>query len=223
MSDVFAADLLSFDMPLHVVFDGAHVKNLRGRDIEERLASYKLKAHPLFRETMDRASRQAGPWLLPVESSRDAIERVLAPTYEFGRSVFWLGESSTDILFTHLRKLNAARMPDARIVYFRHYDPDVLANVIPLLDPEQAAHLFGSSKAIALYGGTASEQSTRKPDGLPPSEAGPITFQDWQIEVLDDRQRRLSRMKIANLIRAEFPSETRTMSASGTRRETVTA
>lgn len=202
MIDPFVVDLADFNMPIQLVLDGALVSN-----IDERLKFCKLDGRPLFRNNADRATVLAGPWLISLNPDQRPLERAVIMARSVGKGVFWLGHSDDALLFQHLRRLGAARMPDGRILYFRHYDSDVLAAIAPLLDSRQAAVLFGPCQIIALIGGSGNRATIHKPDGLPKETPYPIEFQSWQISVLDERQLALSRKKIARMLREELPDK----------------
>jgi Domain of unknown function (DUF4123) len=144
----------------------------------------------------------------------ESLSRSVALAYEIGKGEFWLGESKTELLSSHLRKLGAARMPDGQILYFRYYDPDVLAAIVPLVNAEQASYLFGPARVLGLVGGAADGAVVERPDGLPEPHSGPITFESWQIDILDDRQTEISHRKIAAMLRDCFKKEANTLSNS---------
>ena len=204
MTDPFVDDLLSFGFPVYVVLDGAIVD-----DIEVYLKANDLVGRPLFRESTDHEVLLAGPWMISVGMDSSALQRSVAAARGIGKGVFWLGGRGEDTIFAHLRKLNAARMPDGRVMFFRHYDSDVLVAVAPLLGAAQAAYLFGPSRVLGFVGGEGDSRTIEKPDDLPEAAAGPLEFEQWQLDELNQRQRRLDKKAICRALRDEYPEQTR--------------
>ena len=134
---------------LFATLDGARVDDLRGR-----LSEAGLDAQSLFLERPGRPAPVSGPYFLALDAAR--AERLLALPGIERACVLWNGPVQPVLAFRHLRSLNTARIPpDNEQVLFRHWDPAVLAMMVPLLGPEQLGRLFGPFTQVALYSADA--------------------------------------------------------------------
>ena len=143
---------------LFAVIDAAHFD-----DLQAELSAAKLDFQPLYLDELEAGSGAAGPHLLPAlgDAQVTAIESVVGDRLA---CVWWLWPDEGDAetaLYRHLRALNMIEIPRDRFdaepgerrrgyetVLFRHADPKVLATLLPVLEPEQKARLFGKAKAI---------------------------------------------------------------------------
>jgi hypothetical protein len=81
---------------------------------------------------------------------------------------------------------DASSTPPFGSVLFRHYDPDVMASLLPLLDEGQFARIFGPATHILMYsGGHGGLRSAPRPEGLPIAPRGPLQISEEQIEDLE--------------------------------------
>ncbi len=95
------------------------------------------------------------------------------------------------------------------LVMFRHWDPRVLGDIMPVLDAEQVARMLGPAEEIAYiaddYGGL--KRVIREPD-LPSAPRGALTIRADQIEALDARRHAAYYRRMSAHLRDMAPKET---------------
>lgn len=171
-SKLVAAATRARQEPLFAAVDGA-----RCGDLPHLLKIQGLNGRSLFLDHADAQIEAASGWLVPLGGEAD-LKRLLEVSDEgCGSLVLWscpLGEAA---LHRHLRTINIVRIPSAAIpedeqpaasepeeegaekpakpafgnVLFRHYDPDVMASLLPLFDEAQFARIFGPATRIIMY------------------------------------------------------------------------
>ena len=223
--------------PRFAVMDGA-----RFPDLPHLLGEDGLRHRSLFLNQADVEVERAGIWLVPLVADRD-IEKVVSLCEERPAAVFWSCSDGEDALHRHLRSINLvvvalpldettrdaadASAPDAseagetigphasraETVCFRHADPNVLASLLPLLDPAQFARIFGPADYIVMhapdYGGP---NRAPRPDDLPIAPAGLLRIREDQMAALEGARTQKSRRKIAAYLRKIDPAQTAAMS-----------
>jgi hypothetical protein len=143
--------------------------------------------------------------------------------------VFWSCAQGELALWRHLRTLNEVLIPVEseptgstqpanpafERVMFRHWDPNVLANVMPLLDAAQFVRMFGPSSYIVInapdYGGL---KRVPRPDNLPPAPHGPLRLSQDQIEDVKTAIVNSSRKRIHRYLSNSAPNETAALGES---------
>jgi Domain of unknown function (DUF4123) len=200
--------------PLFAVLDGALFDDLPG-DLEK--AGFSSRS--LFLDHADIEFERAGPWLLALDDER-ALDHAHALATAQPCAVFWSCAEGEMVLWRHLRTLNEALIPlegepDPQIdpqaqyqrVLFRHWDPNVLAALMPVLDAAQFARVLGPAAQIAAnapdYGGL---RRIPRPDDLPLAPQGPLRISQDQMEGLTDAMVHSSRLKIARYLKRNVPS-----------------
>jgi len=149
------------------VLDGALAPGLG-----DTLATLGLTSAPLYLEGGDPAVVASGPYLVGLEEPDDLQQLMTIPAA--ARAVFWSWHDGFAALRRHLRGINLIEVPaevagepgdGAATVIFRHWDPNVLAPLLPLLASEQEARLFGRASGVAFdaedHGGAAAVTSRR--------------------------------------------------------------
>lgn len=189
--------------PLYAVVDGA-----RHAGLAAALAGRGLRCRPLYLES-DRASVQAkGPQLVPLPHVA-AVEDALAVLGPFPQATFWVWRHNEASLFRHLRHLNLVEIPledpqpdgpRYETVLFRHWDPQVLAPILPILDADQAARVWGPAEALVLH---ARDHGELRIQPAPPYRA-------------PDPSRRLIRFEPAQMARLAHNSRLRSIYAIAT-------
>lgn len=197
-----AEDFSNAGCPVYCVMDGALFN-----DIQHILQKHHLDGQPIFRGSAAHTLVLAGPWLI-YPKTKEEVHVAFSVAHDHRSGVVWCASCCEADLRRHLRTLNMARLPQEGLVYFRHYDPDVLASVCPLLDSAQAARLLGPANELAFLAGRGEGASVGRPPNLPLPETGPLSFYDWQVEKLYQRQLDLSRQKICVFLRRVLPRET---------------
>ncbi|WP_155888452.1 DUF4123 domain-containing protein [Inquilinus limosus] len=199
--------------PLFAVLDGGLFDDLPGDLMRQGIA-----CRSLFLDHADKEVERAGPWLVAL-----ADERVRAHVVDLAAArpcaVFWRWPAGDMALWRHLRTINevlipvesgpeAGSDPPMERVLFRHWDPNVLASVLPLLDPAQFARVLGHACAVVMhapdYGGL--KEAPRSAD-LPPPPRGPLRLSAVQMMELQDAMVHASRLRIARFLKGQMPSE----------------
>ncbi len=204
-----------FPAPLFAVLDGGHFD-----DLEDELADVDISSRSLFLDGGDEAFRLDGPWLVELDDPRVCAHvetlAIAAPC-----AVFWSCPAGAQALWQHLRTINQILIPTESIpgndgrsgqsvkyerVLFRHWDPNVLASVMPMLDDRQLARVFGSSQAVLMnapdYGGL---KRAIRPDVLPKASRGPLQIGPEQIDRLKRTMLHSSRVRIARFLKGNVP------------------
>ncbi|MGK9233719.1 DUF4123 domain-containing protein [Inquilinus limosus] len=219
------ATIAAFPGRKFAVLDGGQFEDLPGQCRHEGLF-----VRSLFLDHADEEAEKAGPWLVALDQEPKAIAKVLALVGNKPAAVFWSCDDGEAALHRHLRTLNMVRIPDWAAlgmanppdpgkptvhdsVMFRHWDPRVLGDIVPVLDPEQTARVLGPAGEIAYvagdYGGL--KRVIREPD-LPPAPRGMLTIRADQIEVIDARRRAAYYRRMSVHLRDMAPEETSGMS-----------
>ncbi|TWF50074.1 DUF4123 domain-containing protein [Neorhizobium alkalisoli] len=150
--------------PLFAVIDGAYFD-----DLETELASLDIVCKSLFLDGGDPDLRKEGPWIIALtdEARRSHVEIL---SLEKPCVVFWSCQEGERALVRHLRRINQILVPDDRQskagaesrvryerVLFRHWDPNVLGIILPVLDRVQYSRLLGPADIVVAdatyYGG----------------------------------------------------------------------
>lgn len=132
-----------------------------------------LRGH-IYLEGGDPAARAADGHIVPLHEARD-LRAAIAIAREPGALVIWSWPKGEKALYRHLRTLNLVQipnearaeaeaegedvsgMPSYETVLFRHWDPNVLGGLLPLLEGPQQARFLGAATGLAFeaagYGG----------------------------------------------------------------------
>jgi hypothetical protein len=194
-------------VPLFAVVDGA-----QHGDLPHLLRIQGLTGRSLFLDHADAEIEAASGWLVPLDGASGLAKLLSVSDEQCGSLVLWscpLGETA---LHRHLRTINIVQIHQGAIpgdepetvaenagaesetpakppfgsVLFRHYDPDVIASLLPLLDEAQFARIFGPATHILMYsGGHGGLRSAPRPEGLPIAPRGPLRISAEQIEDLE--------------------------------------
>jgi hypothetical protein len=206
--------VMAFAVGRYAVMDGHYDPDLGGR-----LRAIGISGSPLYRANESAVDIWAGPILIDLTNAAHATLFFDTIQASCG-AVFWHWPESGAALHRHLRTLNMARIPaepdqqpqgDSAsaedIVLFRHYDPDALAPVLPVLTPPQQARILGDARGITFaaedYGGVV---SVPRPDLLPRTSAGPLRLDAAQMARVDDLRRAASHRRIARFLFGELPN-----------------
>lgn len=204
--------------PAFMVVDGA-----RFEDVAARLKTMGLFGRALFLEQADANIELAGPWLVRIDDDGAASDAVVLAT-ESGGGVFWYCPAGETALFHHLRTLNLVRIPfqsagggpaqsgdpDTMTALFRHWDPEVLGLVLPLLVPVQFARVLGDAVGI-VFSGPGTVRGFRyapRPEDLPPPQRGMLHFDAGQMAELRDVMTMRADRRIAGYLRDVAPEMT---------------
>lgn len=214
LADSLAANLDRLPQPLFSVLDGGCFE-----DLEDDLEEAGIACRSLFLDGGDRDLRRDGPWFVTLRN-REAREHVEALALEIPCAVFWSCPAGEQELWRHLRTINEILIPGQNAmtengnggrsqiyerVLFRHWDPTVLADLLPTLSPEQLARFFGPAPALLFSTGTERVKRAVRSNSLPRPPSGPLKLRPEQMEQLqqaiDDRSNRA----IAEYLRETAP------------------
>ncbi|MEF2074917.1 DUF4123 domain-containing protein [Consotaella aegiceratis] len=215
----FHAALDTMPSPLFAVLDGGHFD-----DLKDELADVGIASRSLFLEVGDDDMRRDGPRLVALEDrkTRKHIEELVLKK---PCAVIWSCPDGENALWRHLRTINEVWIPDERFssnerhsnkpvkyerVLFRHWDPNALAVILPLLDTQQLAHLFGPAQAIFIKADRLAR--AKRPDNLPKAQRGMLTIRGDQLEAVETHSRASYCSRMAAHLRAMAPQETAAMS-----------
>lgn len=189
---------------LFAVVDGAHFD-----DLEDELADLGIPSRSLFLRGGSEAMRRDGPWLVDIQDEGTRMHIVeLALTKHC--VVFWLCAGGGNVLWKHLRTINEVLVPDDRIegnigaegalikyerVLFRHWNSNVLGDIIPTLNKPQRARLCGPAQMVFFNGlRPGSLKQLRDREIGDDTLRGPLRFEPGQIgkisQTIADRSRR---------------------------------
>lgn len=200
--------------PVSVVLDGGAFDNL-----PRMLQDENIVARSLFLEGASADFRLAGPWLvdlaaIPVRSYIGWLDS------KHACAVYWSCSSGIEVLYRHLRTLNEVLIPLEQTggdlpttnlsqyerVLFRHWDPNVLGALLPILTRPQLARFLGPADCVVLnapdYGGV---KRVKAPADLPAAPSGPLRIEQDQMEKLKAAMLHSSRLRIARFLKANPP------------------
>jgi Domain of unknown function (DUF4123) len=211
--------------PLFAVVDGA-----RFADLPETLKLLGLSARSLFLDHADQEIEAASGWLLPLGGQADLIRLLEVCDADCSALVLWTCPFGETALHRHLRTLNIVRIPQSAIpedeaveappaeggeteaksafgeVLFRHYDPEVIASLLPLLDEAQFARVFGPATNILMFAdGAGGLRHAPRPENLPIAPRGLLQISEDQIEDLELAMAEARHARIGSYLRTYAP------------------
>jgi hypothetical protein len=123
------------------------------------------------------------------------LRAAIALGREPGALVIWSWPKGEMALYRHLRTLNLVKipnearaeaeaegedvsnMPSFETVLFRHWDPNVLGTLLPLLEVPQQARFLGAAGGLAFDAPDIGRMfAAPRPSGLPPPTPGMLRF-----------------------------------------------
>ncbi len=142
-----------FEAPEHgkppevfAILDGAGVRRL-----PDLLEDEDLEHACLFTGETDPIILIRAPWLVKLTRDSAITEVLLTEGWKQNWGIFTVcphGADFEDVL-DHFREFIQVRLPDARLVFFRFYDPRVWRQFLPSCDATQAGQLFDLPGAFA--------------------------------------------------------------------------
>ena len=215
-----ASVLSSFAKPVFAVLDGG-----RFDDLPADLAAAGVAARSLFLEHADAEVEKAGPWLAEWQDGANGAF-LISLALERPCAVFWSCPVGETVLWRHLRTLNRAIVPresrapepgeggpgeapvpaGTETVLFRHWDPDVLAMLLPLLDEGQFARVLGPAAALALHAPDHGGLGRAYPmEGAPEPPRGMLRLTAGQMDGLRADMVAASRRRVAGFLKDNVP------------------
>jgi hypothetical protein len=203
--------------PIFAVLNGAAFDEL-----PSVMAKADISPRSLFIEHDDPRMVRAGPWFAALDERHltsllriDGIERA---------TVFWGGLVDETEIFRHLRGLNLVDTPrpkdappdpfaaDPETVLFRHWDPSVMALVLPVLEPAQRARLFGPMGAIAInVASMGGMREAKRQVDWPEAPRGRLQLSQAQMDRIAEAITERSHQRIAAYLREVAPPQTSVM------------
>ena len=206
------------------VIDGAKVDGLQ--TLLHRLL---LSPRPLYFNHKNGIGHAAGPHLVAVPSEAATLR--LRDAIPPGAVVWWVwpGLDADDALariFRHLRSLGRVEIPagypdhtgrtgPARYepVLFRHADPHVLAQVLPVLGPTQRSRLYAKARAIVIDDPQGvGLRIARVPESLPPPPMGFLRLTTDQMDRITERRVVERQAVLVEYMLRNAPTETEMLS-----------
>ena len=202
------------DTAVFAVIDGAQADGLPGL-----LAHLRLDARPLYFDVADGRGHAAGPHLVACPDARSVADlRAHLPATAV---VWWVwpeeeAAPSAPAIYRHLRGLGRVEIPaghpgptppgaSVEPVLFRHADPRVMAEVLPVLTPAQQARLYGRAAAIVIDTPARGLRVARIPADLPPPAPGMLRLTAGQMDSILDRRRSDRQARVAAWLRRTMP------------------
>ncbi|MDQ0458228.1 DUF4123 domain-containing protein [Rhizobium paknamense] len=214
--------------PAFAVMDGAGFY-----DLKAKLSDENIYCRSLFLDHADEAIERAGGWLVPVEDDA-ALMKMLQLPGAAESMVFWSCPLGEPALHRHLRSLNVVIIPNdetppeqastgegdteaefakEQSVMFRHYDPEVVNSLLPLMTAAQYARFFGPATQFMWYSSQYNNRRrTSPPDDLPVAPHGPLRFTAEQIAELEESREHNSVQIIMRFLRKVDAKHADTMS-----------
>ena len=209
--------------PVFAAVDGAQFD-----DLPALLKDAGLSFRSLFLGVADAESEKAGPWFVDVNMTR-SMNAFLALVGDQPAAVFWSCPAGESALYRHLRMLNEAIVPlprgdaperaagaarpasdyrDARVL-FRHWDPRVLVDVLPVLDEAQFARVLGPAALVMIpREGGGAPFTAPAVDASLIAPQGPLRMRAEQLDAISDRRAAQSRRRIVGYLRDVAPDQT---------------
>lgn len=193
--------------PVYVAIDGVLLPDVPG--VTGRSG---ISARSLFVEHRDPGTVLAGPWFAALDD-RHLKSFLLIEGIETA-AVFWGGAAEEAVVFRHLRSLNLFDIPrsadappdpfaaDPETVLFRHWDPAMMALVLPVLEPAQRARLLGPMDMVGLYASSlGGAREAKRRANWPTPVRGRIRLSVAQMEQITKAMVEGSRQRIAAYLR----------------------
>ena len=132
------------------ILDGASVPGLL-----EKLRSEAPEYECLYPGELPPDLAAAAPYLVRLERDAEFAAWLFSQGWAKHWGVFALSPAEFRTLRQHFRRFLVVHDPQARPLYFRFYDPRVLATYLPACNREELEDFFGPVAAYVMEGGSA--------------------------------------------------------------------
>jgi hypothetical protein len=179
-------------------------------DLPAELRVLEVPFRSLFMDCANEEVEKAGPWLVPLTNSED-IKKLVELSVSRSCAVFWSTHEGEQGLWRHLRLLNQVLVPlgsppTTTRMLFRHWDPAVLAAVLPTLDPPQSLRVLPQGTEVVLYApDNGGIQSFASPNAEIAPARVPLQFELQQMEQIRQAMVQASRLRTARFLRSSKP------------------
>jgi hypothetical protein len=214
-------DLLDFsDAQVFAVVDGAMVE-----DLPSVARRNHLSPQALYYDHRSHIGQANGPHLIHCEDVSVIV--TVRNAFPPQAVVWWVWAEADEglarsAMFRHLRGLGMVEIPEGypkpprprapmERVLFRHADARVIARVLPVLDPDQRARLYGKAGALVLE----VEGKLRRalvPAGLPLAPPGFLRLTADQLDAMRDDLMAGHVAVVSRFLRRNAPYETQSLS-----------
>ena len=142
---------LFFDpkVEIYAILDGASVPGLR-----DALRTHGPDYVCLYRGELEADLADAAPYLVELEAESPFTDWIFAEGWGQHWGIFAYADADLITMRKHFRKFLMVALPDGRRVYFRYYDPRVMAVYLPTCNAEETAAVFGPVTQFAMEGAT---------------------------------------------------------------------
>ncbi len=113
-------------------------------DLLEMLSRTDARNECLFLGELEPEVAACAPYLVALDGPDGAFAE-LAAGWGGGQAIYLTSGADLLELRRHLRPLTRAVLPGGQVVGFRFYDPRVLQVVLPVMDSNQRAEIFGAA------------------------------------------------------------------------------
>ncbi len=198
-------------MPIFATIDGA-----KFQDFPSVATKADISIRSLFLGQDDARAIKTGPWFAALGPSQwSSMLRIEGAGDD---AVFWHGTVEEEAAFHHFRRMNLIDVPrpkdappepfaaDPETVLFRYWDPSVLRMILPILDLNQRAQLFGPMDAVVIdeRGSDGARVARRRPD-WPSAEPGRIRLTSSQVDAISANLEERFHQKIESFLRQTSP------------------
>jgi len=195
--------------------------------MQDTLFANRLTFDALYLDEVDAPSIASGPHLVH-PTGRNQISTILDLVGDSHGCVWWIvpdRRGAGDAMRRHLRGLNMVEIPHRRFdaaknqghragyeaVLFRHADGNVMACVLPVLEPAQLSRLFGGATKIIVnaprYPMESSQtvRATARPATLPDAPRGLLRLDEEQYEAIAEARLIALRPAVDRYLRRATP------------------
>ncbi len=131
------------DIQSYAILDGASIPNLL-----EKLDEHQVECECLFASELEDDMAEVAPYLVKLTADSTFAEWLLLEGWGKHWGVFVLTKMENSALFNHLRRLVRVRDEEGRVLYFRFYDPRVLAKFLPTCTSKELINFFGQIESF---------------------------------------------------------------------------
>jgi len=206
--------LLGWNTAVYALMDGAKFP-----DLPALLAKLDIQPRTLFIEQQNPAIIRSGPYFAALTARQTKNLFLIEGIGD--AAVFWRGDIGEDAAFRHLRSLLFVKIPrpadappdpfaaEDETVLFRHWDPAVIALVLPVLTPPQRARLFGPLRVIGLQAKSlGGPREAKWREDWPPARPGRLKLTADQMAAITNGMVSRSHQAIAGYLRKVAPAQT---------------
>jgi RHS repeat-associated protein len=166
---------LSASTARYALIDCAATSDFSGDDeIHTRLSRPDVEKHSLFTGQNAWAIDQVAPYLVRLDDQPLLQTWILEKGWGRIWAIFFASDAPVQTLLAHFQKLFDIQAENGRKVFFRFYDPQILRQFIPLLDPSEARAFFGPVTRFVAEDDERRPLVFDRPEEPEPSDLDPV-------------------------------------------------